>query len=62
VFDFKIVSGTGQIRGQETGQKLKFLSHTEPQNNFLSSHIEPQNLFSKKFSGEGVWKQRRYTG
>jgi hypothetical protein len=37
VFDLNIVPETGQPEGQRTKQKLKFLSHTEPQDHFSSS-------------------------
>jgi hypothetical protein len=43
MFDFKTVSGTGQIGGQGTGQELKFLSPTEPWDNFLPSAQVVQN-------------------
>jgi hypothetical protein len=38
VVDFKTVSGTGHTitESQMTEQKLKFLYHTEPRDNFLS--------------------------
>jgi hypothetical protein len=37
VFDFKTVPDTRQTGGLGTGQKLKFLSSTEPLENILSS-------------------------
>jgi hypothetical protein len=36
VFHSKSMSETGQIESQGTGQKLKFLSTTRPQDNFVS--------------------------
>jgi hypothetical protein len=36
VVDFKTVPGTGHTESQLTEQKLKFLFHTEPRDNFLS--------------------------
>jgi hypothetical protein len=35
-FDVKSVLGTGRFVAQETGQKLKLLFLTEPQDKFLS--------------------------
>jgi hypothetical protein len=39
MFDFKTVYKTKLIESQKTGQKIKYLSPTESQNNFLSCII-----------------------